>query len=92
MRFGGVLFAESGAIAVANGGFSPARFHSDVGAGIRAGSSRSASGNVVRLDLAYALNGGSGGSRWVVSLTAGQAFNMTNSAAQKVVVSPGPGL
>jgi outer membrane protein assembly factor BamA len=92
VRFGGVVFAESGSVVPEGSGFSPARFRSDVGVGIRAGSSRSTSGNVARLDLAYALNGGPGGSRWVISLTSGQAFNFFNSASQRVATSPGPGL
>ncbi|MFI5363025.1 MAG: hypothetical protein ACHQ49_13725 [Elusimicrobiota bacterium] len=92
VRFGGVVFAESGSVVPETSGFSPASFHSDLGAGIRAGSSRSSSGSAARLDLAYALNGGPGGSRWVISLTAGQAFGFFSSAAQRVAASPGPGL
>jgi outer membrane protein assembly factor BamA len=92
VRFGGVVFAESGTVVPEGSGFSPARFHSDVGAGLRAGSSRSTSGSVARLDVAYALNGGPGGSRWVISLTGGQAFNFFNSASGSVATSPGPGL
>jgi hypothetical protein len=92
VRFGGVVFAESGSVVSGTSGFSPASFHSDVGAGIRAASSRSTTGNVVRLDLSYALNGGPGGSRWVVSLTGGQAFSFGSSSASRIAVSPAPGL
>ena len=92
VRFGGVVFAESGTVVPEYSGFSPARFRSDIGAGLRAGSSRSTSGSVARLDVAYSLNGGPGGSRWVVSLAGGQAFNFFNSASGGVVTSPGPGL
>ena len=92
VRFGGVVFAESGSVVPEGSGFSPARFRSDVGAGVRAGSSRSTSGSVARLDLAYALNGGPGGQRWVISLTGNQAFGFSNSASQRVRTSPGPGL
>jgi hypothetical protein len=92
VRFGGVMFVESGAVEP-EGTAITGQFHSDVGAGIRAGSSRSTSGSVARLDLAYALNGGpGGGSHWVVSLTAGQAFGFFSSAAASVNTSPGPGL
>ena len=92
MRFGGALFFESGAVAPEGSGFSPARVRSDVGAGLRATSTRSTSGNVVRFDAAYALNAGPGASRWVVSVRAGQAFNLFNSASGGVATSPGPGL
>ena len=92
VRFGGAVFVESGSVVPEGSGFSPARFRSDVGAGLRAASTRSTSGNVVRMDIAYALNGGPGGSRWVVSLRGSQAFNFFNSASGGVITSPGPGL
>jgi outer membrane protein assembly factor BamA len=92
VRFGGAVFAESGSVVPEGSGFSPARFRSDIGAGVRAASSRSTSGSVVRLDVAYALNGGPGGTRWVISLRGGQAFNFFNSASGSVGTSPGPGL
>lgn len=88
LRFGGAAFFESGAVVPEGSGFSPARFKSDVGAGLRAASTRSSSGSVVRLDVAYALNGGSGGPRWIVSLRGGQAFSLFNSAAATVKTSP----
>jgi hypothetical protein len=87
-RFGGAAFVESGAVVPEGSGFSPTRFRSDVGAGLRATSTRSASGGVVRFDVAYALNGGPGGSRWVVSLRGGQAFSFFNSASERVVRTP----
>src|SRR3569832_321723 len=92
VRLGGALFVESGSVVPEGSGFSPARFRSDIGAGIRAASTRSTSGGVVRFDVAYALSGGPGGSRWVVSLRGGQAFNFFNSASGGVTTSPGPGL
>ncbi len=92
VRFGGALFFESGAVVPEGSGFSPAHVRSDVGAGLRAASTRSTSGNVVRFDAAYALNAGPGASRWVISVRAGQAFNVFNSASGGVATSPGPGL
>jgi hypothetical protein len=91
-RFGGALFAESGCVVPEGSGFSPARFKSDVGFGLRAASTRSTSGGVVRVDLAYALNSGPGGARWILSIRGGQAFSFFNSASQGVSTSPGEGL
>lgn len=88
-RLGGAVFAESGAIAPEGQGLSWRQFKSDVGAGLRVGSTRSRSGALLRLDLAYALNRGPGGSRWVISILSGQAFSFANSAAQRVRTSPG---
>jgi hypothetical protein len=92
IRFGGAMFVESGSVVPEGSGISPTRFHSDVGAGLRAASTRSTSGGVVRFDAAYALNAGPGRSRWVISLSGGQAFNLFNSASQRVDVSPTSGL
>lgn len=92
VRFGGAAFFESGSVVPEGSGFSPARFRSDVGAGLRAASTRSTSGGVVRLDAAYALNGSPGGPRWIISLRGGQAFSLFNSAAQSVKTSPPPRL
>ena len=88
MRFGGVLFFDSGVVAREGSGFAPARIKSDVGAGLRVGSTRSRGGAVGRVDLAYALNSGPGGSRWVLTIQAGQAFDLFNSAARRVRQSP----
>jgi len=87
LRFGGAIFAESGSAVPEGSGFSATRFRSDVGAGLRASSTRSTSGSVVRFDVAYALNGGPGGSRVVISLRAGQAFGVGASSA-RVQTSP----
>lgn len=88
MRFGGVVFFDTGVVADEGSGFYPSRFKSDVGAGLRVGSTRSRGGAIGRVDLAYALNGGPGGSRWVLTIQAGQAFDLFNSAARRVRQSP----
>lgn len=87
IRFGGAVFFESGSVVPEGSGFSAPRFRSDLGIGLRGASTRSASGGIVRLDLAYALNGGPGGSRFIVSLRGGQAFGFGASAA-RVATSP----
>lgn len=89
MRLGAAVFVDSGI--VADEGAQPALrgIKSDVGAGLRVASSRSRSGGVGRFDLAYALNRGpGGGSRWVFSITGGQAFSLFNSASRGVEASP----
>lgn len=88
MRFGGVVFFDAGSVVAESGRFALQRFKSDVGAGLRVGSTRSRSGAVGRVDLAYALNGGPGGSRWVLTIQAGQAFSLFNSSARRVRLSP----
>lgn len=87
-RIGAVLFFDAGSVATAGSGFSLARFKSDVGIGLRGASTRSKSGMVGRIDLAYALNGGPGGSRWVLGVRAGQAFSLFNSAGRRVDTAP----
>lgn len=88
MRFGGVLFFDTGTVIPEGGSFALKRFKSDIGVGLRVGSTRSRGGSVGRVDLAYALNGGPGGSRWVLTIQAGQAFSLFNSSARNVRLSP----
>ena len=88
-RFGGAAFFESGSVVPEGSGFSAARFKSDIGVGLRGAATRSATGVVVRLDFAYALNGSPGGPRTVISLRVGQAFSLFNSAAASLNTSPG---
>lgn len=88
MRFGGVLFFDTGSVIPEGHKFALRRFKSDVGVGLRVGATRSKAGAVGRIDLAYALNGGPGGSRWVLSVQAGQAFSLFNSSARSVRLSP----
>ncbi len=88
MRLGAALFVDTGAIATENNALLLRNMKSDLGAGLRFASTRSRSGGVARIDLAYALNSGPGGSRWVVSIKGGQAFNLFNSASAHVDPSP----
>lgn len=89
VRFGGAAFFDSGAVVPEGSGFSFKRFKSDVGVGLRFASTRSQSGDVVRMDFAYALNSGPGGSRFVVSIRGRQAFQIFNSSTRSVRQSPG---
>jgi hypothetical protein len=88
VRFGGAAFFDSGTVVPEGSGFSFRRFKSDVGLGLRFASTRSQTGEVVRLDVAYALNAGPGGSRVVVSIKGRQAFQIFNSSSQTVRGSP----
>ncbi len=83
LYLGGVAFVDTGCASPG----SPARgqWKTDVGFGVRVSPSRSAGGGVLRIDLAYALNPGPGGSRWVLSLRGGQAFSIFNSANRRVL-------
>lgn len=89
MRLGAAVFVDSGIVAGEGSNMTLRGIRSDIGAGLRAASTRSRSGGVGRLDVAYALNRGpGGGSRWVISITGGQAFSLFNSAARGVVPTP----
>ena len=88
VRLGGAVFGEAGEVVREGDGFSPARIKSDIGFGLRAAPTRSRTGSVVRVDVAYALNSGPGRQRWVVSAVAGQAFTFANSSSRSVTVPP----
>ncbi|MFA6003886.1 MAG: hypothetical protein WC881_07445 [Elusimicrobiota bacterium] len=83
VRFGGAAFLDSGAVVPEAGGISFARFKSDIGAGLRISSTRSRSGGVLRIDMAYALDHGPG-SHWVLSLRGGQAFDLFDNPSRRV--------
>ncbi len=87
-RFGAAAFFDSGAVQPENVGVRWSDFKSDVGVGLRIGSTRSESGGVLRADLAYALNQGPTGGRWVVSIRGGQAFSIFNSSTKGFRTSP----
>jgi hypothetical protein len=88
MRLGAAVFVDSGIVGDEGANLALRNIKSDVGAGLRVASTRSRGGGVARVDVAYALNRGPGGSRWVVSIKGGQAFNLFNSAARGVDPSP----
>jgi len=84
LRFGGAVFFDSGAVVPEGSDISLTRFKSDLGLGLRVSSTRSRSGGVLRVDLAYALDRGPGPDRWVVSIRANQAFEIFNSATARL--------
>ncbi len=88
VRFGGALFFDTGAVAPESSSLSLSQFKSDIGAGLRLSPTRSQSGNVVRFDVAYALNGGPGPDRWVLSIRGSQAFHIFNSSTRAIRQSP----
>lgn len=91
-RLGAAVFFDSGAVVPEGSGISPARFKSDIGIGLRAAATRSRRGNVLRVDLAYALNKGPGPDRVVFSVRGGQAFEFFSSATRKTRQSPASSL
>ncbi|MFH1726298.1 MAG: hypothetical protein ABII00_16940 [Elusimicrobiota bacterium] len=88
LYLGGVAFVDAGHVTREGGPLALDSFKSDVGFGLRLSPSRSTSGGVLRLDLAYALNGGPGNDRWVATLRAGQAFDLLGSASRSALRSP----
>ena len=91
-HLGWAVFLDAGTVAPEGAGFRKAQFRSDIGLGLRVSPSRSASGGVFRVDVAYALNDGPGSSRWVVSLKGGQAFSLAGSARRSALRRPDTGL
>jgi hypothetical protein len=87
VRLGGAAFFDSGSV-VQGGGIKWNTFYSDFGVGLRASPTRSQSGSVARFDIARALEVGPGPSRWVVSVTLNQAFEIFNSSTRSVRESP----
>jgi len=87
-RLGAAVFVDSGIVGDEGASLALRNIKSDIGVGLRAASTRSRSGGVARFDVAYALNRGPGGARWVISIKGGQAFSLFNSAARGVDPSP----
>lgn len=85
---GGVVFFDAGIVQAEGTRLALKQFKSDIGFGLRFSPSRSTSGRVVRLDLAYALNDGPGRDRWVVSIRGGQAFSIFNSSNRRALRRP----
>lgn len=88
VHVGAVGFIEAGSAIPQNARFGRAVWKADLGAGLRLSSSRSSSGGVLRLDVAYALHSGPGASRWVVTLKSGQAFSLAGSANRPLLRRP----
>ncbi|MBI5595328.1 MAG: hypothetical protein HY928_04480 [Elusimicrobia bacterium] len=88
MYFGAVAFLEAGSAIPDGARFGRAPWKADLGLGLRISSSRSAAGGVLRIDGAYALNRGPGGSRWVLTLKGGQAFSLGGSANKPLLRKP----
>lgn len=74
MDIGAVVFFDSGYVWPAAGPVRLSDLKNGVGLGLRVAPSRSSGNSPVRIDLARALNGGSGRPRWSLSILGGQAF------------------
>ncbi len=88
LYFGAAVFFDAGVAAAENSPLLPKNIKSDVGVGLRIGTSRSKTGGVFRIDLAYALNQGPGSNRWVLTLRGGQAFQIFNSTNRNAIRTP----
>lgn len=87
VRLGGAAFFDSGEVSQ-GGPMTWNRVYSDFGVGLRASPTRSQTGSVARCDIARALEVGPGPSRWVISVTLNQAFQIFNSSTQSLRESP----
>jgi len=76
---GGAVFADMGQAQTQGQAFRRQDFHANVGVGFRFGLSRSSSGNIYRLDVAYALGKVPGGNRVIVSISSGTGFSRTQN-------------
>lgn len=74
MDIGAVFFFDSGYAWPSAGPVRLSDLKNSVGLGLRVAPSRSSGNSPVRIDLARALNGGSGRPRWSLSILGGQAF------------------
>lgn len=84
VKLGGTFFFDTGTVVPEGSGFSLSRAKSDIGFGLRLASTRSRSGGVFRIDVAYALDKGPAGGRVVVAIRGGQSFDFFNSSARRV--------
>jgi len=71
---GSALFFDSGMVWRENQSINLSEIKSDVGIGLRFGLTRSSSAEVLRVDIAYALNGNNVDNRWVLTIKSGQIF------------------
>jgi hemolysin activation/secretion protein len=74
MDVGAVVFFDSGYVWPAAAGAKMRDLKNSVGMGLRVAPSRSGSNSPVRVDVAFPLNRQGGGSRYAISILAGQAF------------------
>ena len=72
---GAAVFFDTGYAAPRGAAFRLSDMKSDIGIGLRLGITRASGNNILRLDLAYALNADQQGRRgWLLSFSSGQSF------------------
>jgi len=72
---GAAVFFDTGYAAPAGAPFRFSDLKSDIGVGLRFGITRASGNNILRIDLAYALNPDQQGKRgWLLSFSSGQSF------------------
>jgi hypothetical protein len=85
---GGVTFFDAGWIAPGGRSLRFDDIKSNVGFGLRLSPSRSTTGGVLRMDLAYQINKGPGKGRWVASVRGGHAFSFFSSSNRRARRKP----
>ena len=87
---GNVLFVDTGEVQPEGIPFRTQDLHTDIGLGFRIAPSRSASGSVIRLDVAYAVGPIQQGHRVIVSLSTGQGFHRAGNTYANFFGAPQP--
>jgi outer membrane translocation and assembly module TamA len=71
---GGALFFDTGMVWRKDESVDLSELKSDVGIGLRFALTKSSAAEVIRVDLAYALNENNANNRWVLTIKSGQIF------------------
>lgn len=88
---GGAVFADAGQVQPEGEAFRRQDFHTDIGLGLRIGLTRSSGGNLIRLDVGYAIGQIQQGHRILVSISSSPGFKRTaNTYTTFTDIPPSP--